>query len=73
MHRLDQISQRPDEGVYVHGLFLDGAGWNGKQDVLSESEPKKLFCSLPITHVTATTQGIYRNIRAELYGKGRVQ
>lgn len=69
MHRLEQISQRPDEGVYIHGLFLDGAGWNGKQDVLAESEPKKLFCALPITHVTATTQSIYKNLRTELYGK----
>merc|ERR1719473_420569 len=69
MARVDQVGQRPDEGVFVHGLYLDGAGWSSRQESLVESEPKKLFYPLPIIHVTATTQSIYKNIKADLYGK----
>ena len=41
-------------GIYVHGLYLDGGGWN-KQDIhLVESEPKRLFQLLPVLYVTGT-------------------
>merc|ERR1711912_99117 len=38
MVRVDQVGQRPDEGVFVHGLYLDGAGWSSRQESLVESE-----------------------------------
>jgi dynein heavy chain len=43
----------PNEGVYVHGLFLEGAGWNRNEKRLQDSEPKELFYQFPIMHVSA--------------------
>ena len=44
------------EGVFVHGLFLDGAAWNASENTLTESAPKKLFSLLPVLLVTAVTK-----------------
>ena len=41
------------EGVFVFGLYLDGAGWDRFDKSLRESEPKRLFTPLPVMHVTA--------------------
>lgn len=43
----------PAEGVYVHGLYLEGAGWNRADRRLEDSNPKELFYTFPIMHVYA--------------------
>jgi hypothetical protein len=50
---VDTIREAPAEGVYVHGLFLDGCAWSTKENRLVDSEPKKLFHPLPVLLVTA--------------------
>ncbi|XP_037131069.1 dynein heavy chain 8, axonemal-like [Syngnathus acus] len=49
----EEIKADPDEGVYVYGLFLEGADWDKKQSVLCESAPKVLFTPLPVIHMFA--------------------
>lgn len=51
-----QVRSPPVEGVYIHGLFLDGAAWSKQEGVMVESEPKKLFVSLPVLYVSANTK-----------------
>lgn len=41
------------EGVYVYGLFLDGAGWNKKLRELQESPHKIIFTEMPVIHIYA--------------------
>jgi dynein heavy chain len=49
----EDFTSGPSEGVYVHGLFLDGAGWDRKNCKLQESQPKVLFVPLPVVHIYA--------------------
>ena len=49
----DDITQPPSEGVYVYGLFLEGAGWDRRGCKLIEPKPKVLFEPLPIIHIYA--------------------
>eukprot|EP00743_Colponemidia_sp_Colp-15_P005816 GILK01006251.1.p1 GENE.GILK01006251.1~~GILK01006251.1.p1 ORF type:complete len:1675 (+),score=351.95 GILK01006251.1:567-5027(+) len=49
----DDVKNRPEDGVYIYGLFLDGAAWDKKNMKLIEAPPKVLNWSLPVVHVTA--------------------
>ncbi|XP_046353935.2 dynein axonemal heavy chain 5-like isoform X1 [Haliotis rufescens] len=52
----EDISTPPSEGVYVYGLFLDGAGWDRRNARLIEPTPKVLYTPLPVVHVFASNQ-----------------
>ena len=49
----EDTSSPPAEGVYVYGLFLDGAGWERRNCRLVEPQPKVLFTPLPVVHIYA--------------------
>jgi len=40
-------------GVYIHGLYVDGAGWDRRNARLVEPLPKVLHPALPVVHVFA--------------------
>lgn len=52
----EKIKNPPKEGVYIYGLFLDGASWSKHESSLVESIPKVLYSPLPILFVTAISQ-----------------
>lgn len=41
----------PEDGVYIYGLFLDGARWNHEAFILDESLPRVLFSSAPVVSI----------------------
>ncbi|XP_027519572.1 dynein heavy chain 5, axonemal isoform X6 [Corapipo altera] len=49
----DDITSPPLEGVYVYGLYLEGAGWDRRNMRLTESKPKVLFEMMPVVRIYA--------------------
>nr|XP_013808177.1 PREDICTED: dynein heavy chain 5, axonemal isoform X2 [Apteryx mantelli mantelli] len=49
----DDITKPPLEGVYVYGLYLEGAGWDRRNMRLVESKPKVLFETMPVIRIYA--------------------
>ncbi|XP_042770547.1 dynein axonemal heavy chain 2 isoform X3 [Panthera leo] len=40
----------PKDGVWVRGLYLEGAGWDWKNSCLVEADPMQLVCPMPTIH-----------------------
>ncbi|XP_062301425.1 dynein axonemal heavy chain 2 [Scomber scombrus] len=40
----------PKDGVFVRGLYLEGAGWDKKNSCLVEAEPMQMVCPIPTIH-----------------------
>lgn len=49
------VKKHAAEGVYIHGLFMEGCSWDHKSKTLKESAPKELFTPMPVLWVTAIT------------------
>jgi dynein heavy chain len=41
-------TKKPKDGVYTHGLFLEGTRWNKDTEFLDERAPKVLFTQAPL-------------------------
>lgn len=39
-----------EDGVYINGVFLEGASWNWEQIHLQEQKPKILIDAMPAIH-----------------------
>lgn len=66
--RPEQIKQSPTEGIFLHGLTLEGAAYNRKEGKLEESQPKVLFTPSPVVYVTASTRKMEAKRRKESFG-----
>jgi len=62
------INGQPNEGVYLHGLTMDGGAFDIKAGQLVESVPKILYVDLPVLHVTANHFIAQKKDDKEMYG-----
>jgi len=44
------IPSAPEDGVYVYGLYLDGAKWNDISSSMRDANIGELYCKMPIIH-----------------------
>ncbi|CAG08487.1 unnamed protein product, partial [Tetraodon nigroviridis] len=49
--REDEVSDRPGNGCFISGLYLEGAEWDTEEGCLVRSRPKVLLAQLPILKV----------------------
>lgn len=47
MQKTFVLEETPPEGVYVRGLFMEGARWNIEESYIDESYPKILYDEFP--------------------------
>lgn len=62
---LEDCKEGPKSGVYVHGLYLDGAGWNRREMKLSEATNKVLYSLMPVIRIYANN--VFEAKGAKLY------
>ena len=59
------IAEKPPDGCYIHGLYLEGAAWDAAGCALMEARPKELYVSFPPlwlnpkTDRAPPTEGVY--------------
>ena len=60
------IKKKPDNGAFIHGLFMEGARWDPEIKSVNDSLPKQLYTEMPtllldpIKDRPATKSGVYR-------------
>uniref|UniRef100_A0A670KBP0 Dynein axonemal heavy chain 10 n=1 Tax=Podarcis muralis TaxID=64176 RepID=A0A670KBP0_PODMU len=47
----DEVTERPGQGCFVSGLYLEGADWDLENSCLIKSKPKVLVVDLPILKI----------------------
>uniref|UniRef100_A0A8D0HBM0 Dynein axonemal heavy chain 10 n=1 Tax=Sphenodon punctatus TaxID=8508 RepID=A0A8D0HBM0_SPHPU len=47
----DEIIERPGQGCFVSGLYLEGADWDVEDGCLTKSKPKVLVVELPVLKI----------------------
>ena len=48
----EELKTKPEDGCYIHGLFLEGARWDPAKQMLNESRPKELYTDVPVIWLT---------------------
>ena len=49
----EDVTEPPAEGVYIHGLFLEGASLDRKTGKLVEAKSKALYDNMPVIYIYA--------------------
>jgi dynein heavy chain len=57
VYNRDDVSEAPEDGVFIDGLFMDGARWDPDRRVVADSHLGELFSSVPIIHFMPTDAG----------------
>ena len=48
---LEDVDAPPADGVYIHGMFVEGARFDPDKNVMAESHPSELFAPMNVVHL----------------------
>jgi dynein heavy chain len=51
------VKEAAVDGIFVHGLFLEGCSWSKKDNHLIDSPPKALVAPLPVMYIAGVQKG----------------
>jgi dynein heavy chain len=43
-----EVEEAPEDGVYIYGLFMDGARWDRETAVISDQRPSEMYDKMPL-------------------------
>lgn len=46
---------KPTDGVYIYGMYLEGASWNKKTKSLNDSKPGEMYTYMPCIYFNPTS------------------
>lgn len=46
----EEIDEKPTDGVFVYGLFIEGGRWDRETGYLADSAPGKMIETMPVIH-----------------------
>jgi len=46
----EELEEPPEVGIYVHGLFMDGAAWDYEDMVICDQEVGTMYVKFPVVH-----------------------
>jgi dynein heavy chain len=49
--QISSITEKPEDGCIIHGMFLEGARWDSVKHIINHSKPKELFTDFPTMHL----------------------
>lgn len=44
----EEIEEKPEDGCYVYGIYLEGIRWDYKKHLITHPRPKELYSDLPL-------------------------
>ncbi|KAG6586851.1 Dynein heavy chain [Phytophthora cinnamomi] len=56
-----QLTQSPTDGIYVDGLWLQGAKWSPSRRLLEDAKPGEMFSAMSIVHFLPATSAVACN------------
>ena len=70
IYNIDEISEKPEFGCFIQGLYLEGAEWDIEHNCLQRQLPKKLICNMPLIQVIpaeASKIKLRNNLKTPVY------
>lgn len=43
-----EVEESPEDGVYIYGLFMDGARWERDNQVVADQLPSEMYNKMPL-------------------------
>ncbi|KAG5468437.1 hypothetical protein LSCM1_02417 [Leishmania martiniquensis] len=58
----EEITAAPEDGAYVHGLYLEGARWDAERRTLAPQLKKQLISEMPVMQIVPTESSRVRTV-----------